>query len=92
MMSNDRKYYSKARQRKQDRLLVTAHLAGKPQRVLVFGLGLNGGEVGGASFLAVKGAKVTVTDLKSKKALSASLFKLSSFPDIKYVPRQASLG
>ncbi|MEK7624177.1 MAG: UDP-N-acetylmuramoyl-L-alanine--D-glutamate ligase [Patescibacteria group bacterium] len=85
MMSNDRKYYSKARQENKTASSLPAHLAGKPQRVLVFGLGLNGGGVGSARFFSRQGAKVTVTDLKSKKALSASLAKLSSFPDIKYV-------
>ena len=50
MMSNDRKYYSKARQENKTASSLPAHLAGKPQRVLVFGLGLNGGGVGSARF------------------------------------------
>lgn len=59
--------------------------AGRPPKVLIFGLGLNGGGVGSAKFFSRQGAKVTVTDLKTEEALSASLNKLASFPDIEYV-------
>jgi len=54
-------------------------------KVLIFGLGLNGGGVGSARFFGRQGAKVTVTDLKTKKALATSLDKLAHFPNIKYV-------
>lgn len=54
-------------------------------KVLIFGLGLNGGGVGSTRFFSRQGAKVTVTDLKTKKALAASLDKLARFPNIKYV-------
>lgn len=54
-------------------------------KVLIFGLGVNAGGVGSAKFFSRQGAKVVVTDLKNKKALSASLAELSPFPNIKYV-------
>lgn len=49
------------------------------------GLGLLGRGVGDAHFLASHGAKLTITDLKSKEELADSLVKLSEFPDIEYV-------
>ncbi len=55
----------------------------KNKQVLVMGLGLHGGGVGVTKYLVQKGAKVTVTDLKNKKDLSASLEKLAGLP-IKY--------
>ena len=54
------------------------------KKVLVVGLGINGGGVGSARFFAKQGAKVKVTDLKTKKELAPSLEKLRKFP-IKYV-------
>jgi len=48
------------------------------QKVLVFGLGLQGGGVGDALWLADKGAKVRVTDQKPAAALTASLCKIPS--------------
>lgn len=48
----------------------------KGKKVLVFGLGLQGGGVGDALYLHEKGAIVHITDLKSKKELSSSLAKL----------------
>jgi len=56
-----------------------------PLKILIFGLGLNGGGIGSAKFFSRQGAKVTVTDLKSKKALKNSLAELSSCSGIKYV-------
>jgi UDP-N-acetylmuramoylalanine--D-glutamate ligase len=50
------------------------------KRVLVMGLGLQGGGVGVARFLAEKGAKVTVTDLKSPDELEDSIVSLSDLP------------
>lgn len=81
MMSKDIKNYSKVRRENNTRHPSTS----KPLKVLIFGLGLNGGGVGSARFFSRQGAKVTITDLKSKKTLSASLAELSSLPDIKYV-------
>lgn len=50
----------------------------KGKKVLIFGLGLQGGGVGDALWLFQNGAAVKVTDLKSKEALSASLSLLPS--------------
>ena len=47
------------------------------RRVLVHGLGLFGGGVGAARYLARLGAEVTVTDLRSATALAESLALLS---------------
>lgn len=54
------------------------------KKVLVMGLGLQGGGVGVARFFAEHGAKVTVTDLKSEKELQTSLVSLAGLP-INYV-------
>ncbi|MBD3359814.1 MAG: UDP-N-acetylmuramoyl-L-alanine--D-glutamate ligase [Candidatus Buchananbacteria bacterium] len=56
----------------------------KNKKVTVMGLGLHGGGVSVAKFLAKKGAKVTVTDLKTKTQLEPSIKKLKRFK-IKYV-------
>ncbi|MCL2472622.1 MAG: UDP-N-acetylmuramoyl-L-alanine--D-glutamate ligase [Treponema sp.] len=53
-------------------------------KVLVMGLGLNGGGLESARFLAGRGAEVTVTDLRDEKALAPSMEKLTAFP-IRYV-------
>ncbi len=49
------------------------------------GLGLMGGGLGDAKFLAECGAKLTITDLKSEYELGPSLKKLSKYKGIKYV-------
>ncbi len=56
----------------------------KDKKVLVMGLGLHGGGVSVAKWLVRAGAKVTITDIKTKKELQPSLDKLKNFP-IKYV-------
>ena len=53
-------------------------------KVLVMGLGLNGGGMEAARYLSGRGADVTVTDLRDGKILLPSIEKLSSFP-IRYV-------
>jgi len=53
-------------------------------KVLVMGLGLNGGGLESARFLAERGAEVTVTDLRDEKALAPSMERLAAFP-IRYV-------
>ncbi|MBI4225070.1 MAG: UDP-N-acetylmuramoyl-L-alanine--D-glutamate ligase [Candidatus Sungbacteria bacterium] len=58
-------------------------LAGK--RVLVMGLGLHGGGAGTVRFLDSRGAKVTVTDLRTKKVLQPSLEKLKDIKGVTYV-------
>jgi UDP-N-acetylmuramoylalanine--D-glutamate ligase len=54
------------------------------KRILVMGLGIHGGGVGVAKFLAQHGARVTVSDTKSADELSASLKALEGLP-IEYV-------
>jgi len=52
--------------------------------VTVMGLGLNGGGIESARFLARHGAIVTVTDMKNEEELSASVAELEGLP-IRYV-------
>ncbi len=54
------------------------------RRVLVMGLGVHGGGLGVARFLAERGAHVTVTDLRSAAQLTDSLDALADLP-ITYV-------
>jgi UDP-N-acetylmuramoylalanine--D-glutamate ligase len=56
--------------------------AGK--RALVMGLGIHGGGLGVARFLAGQGADVTVTDLRSAEQLAGPLGQLAGLP-IRYV-------
>lgn len=49
------------------------------------GLGLLGGGVGVVKFLAKEGAKITVTDLRSKNSLKSSLQELAELKNIRYV-------
>ncbi len=49
------------------------------------GLGLHGGGVWTVRFLAERGARVTVTDLRSKKVLTPSLEKLADIKGVIYV-------
>jgi len=53
-------------------------------KVLVMGLGLHGGGLESARYLAGKGAIVTVTDLRDEKTLEPTMEKLKGFP-IRYV-------
>ena len=53
--------------------------------VTVMGLGLNGGGLAASAFFAERGAKVTVTDLKSAEELEPSVKKLSGFSNIRFV-------
>jgi len=57
----------------------------KNKRVVVMGLGLHGGGVGTARFMAKAGAKVLVTDLKKEEELKDSLKVLKEFKNIEYV-------
>lgn len=54
------------------------HLKGK--RALVMGLGVHGGGVGVARFLALQGADVTVTDLRTPEDLRTSIEALDGLP------------
>jgi len=56
----------------------------KNKRVTIMGLGLHGGGVGVAKFFAKQGAKVLVTDLKTKEQLKESVSKLRGLK-IKFV-------
>ncbi len=53
-------------------------------RVVVMGLGLNGGGLASARFFVNQGARVTVTDLRDEKTLDPTLKELSGL-DIRYV-------
>ena len=56
----------------------------KNKRITIMGLGLNQGGLGVTRFLAKAGAKILVTDLKTKEELEPSLEKLKDF-NIKYI-------
>ena len=55
------------------------------KKILIMGLGILGRGMNVARFLAESGAKLTITDLKTKEALAASLKKLKKFKNVKYV-------
>jgi UDP-N-acetylmuramoylalanine--D-glutamate ligase len=57
----------------------------KNKRVLVMGLGLHSGGVGTVRFLLRNGARVVVTDLRSKKLLAPALTVLKKHTNISYV-------
>lgn len=54
------------------------------KKALIMGLGLNGGGLEAARFLAEQGAEVSVTDLREEKTLQASMDALSGYK-IRYV-------
>lgn len=56
----------------------------KDKKILVMGLGLLGRGIGVTKFLAANGAKVTVTDLKTKEELKEALKSLAKYKNIKY--------
>ena len=55
------------------------------KHVLVLGLGLHGGAVGNITWLASQGARITVSDTKSREQLETSIQKLSNIPGIEYL-------
>ena len=57
----------------------------KGKKILIMGLGLHGGALGVTQFFAKLGAKVTVTDLKTKEQLAPSIRKLKGYKNISYV-------
>ncbi len=57
----------------------------KGKKITVMGLGLHGGGIGTVRFLHSLGAKIIVTDLKSKEALAPSLEKLKDLKGIEYI-------
>ncbi|MGH7249756.1 MAG: hypothetical protein ACREGC_02175, partial [Minisyncoccia bacterium] len=60
----------------------------KYKKITIMGLGLLGRGVGDAIFLSECGAKLTITDLKTKKELKKSLEKLKKFKN----PRHGGAG
>lgn len=57
----------------------------KGKRVTVFGLGLHGGGVGAVKFLVNHGARVIVTDIKTRQQLATSLEKIKGLKNVEYV-------
>jgi UDP-N-acetylmuramoylalanine--D-glutamate ligase len=57
----------------------------KGKKITVMGLGLLGGGIGTVKFLNLAGAKVLVTDIKSKEELASSLVALKDLKGIEYV-------
>lgn len=57
----------------------------KNKKITLMGIGLHGGGVGTVKFLAMHGAKVIATDLKSKEQLSVSLEKLKGLKNVQFV-------
>jgi UDP-N-acetylmuramoylalanine--D-glutamate ligase len=76
-----RKVFKKRKQGKHS-FMKKENFAG--MKVLIMGLGLNGGGIEAAKYLANHGAELTVTDLKDEKELAPSIEQLSSFP-VRYV-------
>jgi UDP-N-acetylmuramoylalanine--D-glutamate ligase len=57
----------------------------KGKKATILGLGLNGGALNDAKFLASHGAILTVTDIKTAEQLTPSIEALKDFPDISFV-------
>jgi UDP-N-acetylmuramoylalanine--D-glutamate ligase len=57
----------------------------KGKKITVMGLGILGGGIGTVKFLTLAGAKVLVTDIKSKEELAPSIAALKDFKGIEYV-------
>jgi UDP-N-acetylmuramoylalanine--D-glutamate ligase len=56
----------------------------KGKKVLVMGLGLHGGGVAATKWLIERGAKVTATDMRTRKVLQPSIDALSGLK-VRYV-------
>ncbi|MDA3850998.1 MAG: UDP-N-acetylmuramoyl-L-alanine--D-glutamate ligase [Spirochaetaceae bacterium] len=56
----------------------------KNSNITIMGLGLHGGGLASALFLAKAGANLTITDLRSQEVLAPTIEKLKAFP-IRYV-------
>lgn len=57
----------------------------KNKKITVYGLGLHGGGVGIVKFLVTNGAKIIVTDIKTKEQLATSIEKLKGLKNIQYI-------
>jgi UDP-N-acetylmuramoylalanine--D-glutamate ligase len=64
-------------------LIVENYFKGK--KITVMGFGLHGGGVGVVKFLSSNGAKVIVTDLKTKAQLKSSMDKLKDLKNVTYI-------
>lgn len=60
-----------------------AYFRGK--KITIMGLGLLGRGMGDARYLAECGAEITITDLKTREQLAASIEQLQEFPNIHFV-------
>lgn len=56
----------------------------KDKKILIMGLGLNGGGLEAAKFFYKLGGKITVTDLQSEEILKPTIEQLKSCPEIEY--------
>ena len=56
----------------------------KNKKITIMGLGLHGGGLGVAKYLVRSGAKLLISDIKTKKELKPSLDQLKDFPNISY--------
>jgi UDP-N-acetylmuramoylalanine--D-glutamate ligase len=54
------------------------------KKVLIFGLGLNDGGLGMAEYFLKQGAKVTITDSKTREELAEPISVLSKYKDVTY--------
>ncbi|MDR1058400.1 MAG: UDP-N-acetylmuramoyl-L-alanine--D-glutamate ligase [Treponema sp.] len=61
-------------------------------KVLVMGLGLNGGGLESARYMAARGAELTVTDLRDEKTLAPSIEKLEASIRPQGIPIRYVLG
>ena len=57
----------------------------KGKKITVFGLGLHGGGVGIVKFLVNRGAKVIVTDIKTRDQLAPSIAKIKDLKNVELV-------
>lgn len=57
----------------------------KGKKITVMGLGLHGGGIGAVRFLSSLGARIIVTDMKSKEELNSSVEKLKDCKGVTYV-------
>ncbi len=60
-------------------------LADLPDRATVMGLGLHGGGLATVRYLAERGVRVTVTDLRDETVLRPSLDAMADLPDVRVV-------
>jgi len=65
--------------------MYVAMLDFRGKKIVIMGLGVNGGGIGSARYFAVHGAKVLVTDMRAKQELAPSLAQLQRYKNIQYV-------